>query len=128
MFTYGHVTFIVARPDVSAYDQTYHETHLQTSRAPGAYAKGITNFSMVVHTTEIAKVEKLYLDMDAFYRPYADITIQTCYYLQDVHYYLSDWKPAYFGMVYATGGGFPSIPGHYWLPCDEGWFEISAPR
>lgn len=47
-----------------------------------------------------------------------------CYFLFDVHYYLSGWQPKYPGRVLLVGGSFSSLPGQYLLPMQEGSYRV----
>lgn len=47
------------------------------------------------------------------------------YFMNDVHYYLANWKPEVSGIHFITGGLFPAIPGRqYFLPFGEGAFDV----
>lgn len=47
------------------------------------------------------------------------------YLMNDVHYYLADWKPVFKGIHLISGAHFPVIPGiNYQLPFGEGLFSI----
>ncbi len=47
-------------------------------------------------------------------------------FMNDVHYYLAGYKPAFNCVMYITGCDFYPIPGFYALPAGEGNYTLSA--
>ncbi len=47
-------------------------------------------------------------------------------FINDVHYYLGGYVPAYPCTMYDSGIDFHCFPGHYRLPCNEGSFTVWA--
>lgn len=47
-------------------------------------------------------------------------------FMNDVHYYLANFRPNYDCAMYISGCDFYPIPGKYVLPCGEGSYTLSA--
>jgi len=47
-------------------------------------------------------------------------------FMNDVHYYLAQYKPSFACAMYITGCDFYPVPGRYTLPAGEGDYVITA--
>jgi len=112
--TRNKVVHKAIRPNDTEYDRRYHINHLddclQKTWRPGH----------IDHEYVVGYIQ----DHD-----YRMSRARVMYYMTDVHYYLSDWRPAnqketdYFNCV---GGNFFPLPGVYNLPFNEGTYIISG--
>lgn len=109
--------YVAIRPIENEYDRKYYDDHIeQYEKVSAEYTENGRKFLPVL-TGLVQDYEK---ELEQYELEY-DLLV---FNLNDVHYYLSNWKPTVHGLVMISGGQFSTVMGtRILLPFGQGWYS-----